>query len=135
MTGPGSIVALDFDATRTWPGYDWMGVAKAGLGAAARYLAAELGPRRIRVNLVAAGPLRTVAAAGEPHSAAIAADFTARAPLSWNPKDPHPVGLACVTLLSDLLPATTGQILHVDGGAHATGTAPRCHGPATRNHR
>ena len=58
----GSIVGLDFDATKAWPAYDWMGVAKAALESTARYLARDLGPAGIRVNLVAAGPLKTVAA-------------------------------------------------------------------------
>ncbi|MEV6105827.1 enoyl-ACP reductase FabI [Streptomyces sp. NPDC051940] len=121
MPGPGSVVGLDFDSSRAWPGYDWMGVAKAALAATARYLAAELGPRGIRVNLVSCGPVRTVSAHGEPHFGEIAGEWTARAPLGWDVRDPAPVGDACVALLSDLLASTTGTVIHVDGGAHAVG--------------
>jgi enoyl-[acyl-carrier-protein] reductase (NADH) len=119
---PGSaIVGLDFDATVTWSGYDWMGVAKAGLEASARYLARDLGPRGIRVNLVASGPLRTAAARGEPRFADIVTAWHARAPLGWNPADASGVARACVALLSDWFPATTGEIVHADGGFHAIG--------------
>ncbi|MEE4496198.1 enoyl-ACP reductase FabI [Streptomyces sp. BE230] len=121
MPEPSSVVALDFDASQAWPGYDWMGVAKAALEACARYAARELGPRGIRVNLVACGPVRTVSSHGEPEFDRIAATWQERAPLGWNPRNTDPVGRACVTFLSDLLPATTGEILHVDGGAHAYG--------------
>ncbi|MBB5190947.1 enoyl-[acyl-carrier protein] reductase I [Silvimonas terrae] len=117
----GAIVGLDFDATRTWPGYDWMGVAKAGLEATTRYLARELGPRQIRINLVAAGPLRTAAAHGEPSFPEIAAAWCGRAPLGWQTEDATPVARTCVALLSDWFPATTGEIVHADGGFHVVG--------------
>jgi enoyl ACP reductase len=117
---PGSaIVALDFDASQTWPAYDWMGVAKAALEATARYLARDLGPRRIRVNLVSAGPLRTLAARSIPGFAAIEDEWNRRAPLGWDVRNPEATAKACVALLSDWFPATTGEIVHVDGGAHS----------------
>ncbi len=148
MDGGGSVVGLDFDASVAWPGYDWMGVAKAGLESCARYLARDLGEKRVRVNLVAAGPLRTMAAKSIPGfdrfedvwGARIAAwplrtmaaksipgfdrfesVWGTRAPLGWNITDPEPVARACVALLSDWFPATTGEIVHVDGGVHAVG--------------
>jgi enoyl ACP reductase len=117
----GSIVGLDFDASVTWPSYDWMGVAKAGLESCARYLARELGSRKIRVNLVAAGPLRTMAARSIPGFEKFEDAWDGRAPLGWNVRDPEPVARACVALLSDWFPATTAEIIHVDGGFHATG--------------
>jgi meromycolic acid enoyl-[acyl-carrier-protein] reductase len=117
----GSIVGLTFDATVSWPGYDWMGVAKAGMESAARYLARELGPRGLRVNLVAAGPLRTMAARSIPGFAFFEDVWSDRAPLGWDIADPEPVARSCVALLSDWFPATTGEIVHVDGGFHATG--------------
>jgi enoyl ACP reductase len=117
----GSIVGLDFDASRAWPAYDWMGVAKAGLESCARYLARDLGPKGIRVNLVAAGPIRTMAASSIPGFAAFEKLWGERAPLGWDITDPQPAARACVALLSDWFPATTGEIVHVDGGAHAIG--------------
>jgi enoyl-[acyl-carrier protein] reductase I len=117
----GSIVGLDFDASRAWPAYDWMGVAKAGLESCARYLARDLGPKGIRVNLVAAGPLRTMAANSIPGFAAFEKLWGERAPLGWDITDPQPAARACVALLSDWFPATSGEIVHVDGGAHAIG--------------
>ena len=119
--GGGSIVGLDFDARQAWPGYDWMGVAKAALESTARYLARELGPEGIRVNLVSAGPLRTIAARSIPGFDRFEEVWSSRAPLGWNIRDPEPVAKACVALFSDLFPATTGEILHVDGGFHAVG--------------
>ena len=116
-----SIVGLDFDASVAWPAYDWMGVAKAALESAARYLARDLGPADIRVNLVAAGPIRTVAARSIPGFAEIERVWTRHAPLGWDVDDPEPVARAVVALLSDWFPATTGEIVHVDGGAHAVG--------------
>ncbi|HEX6417184.1 MAG TPA: enoyl-ACP reductase FabI [Acidimicrobiales bacterium] len=119
MPGGGSVVGLDFDAAQAWPAYDWMGVAKAALEATCRYLARDVGARRVRVNLVAAGPLRTLAARSIPHFAAMEDAWAKRAPLGWDVRDPEPVARACVALLSDWFPATTGEIVHVDGGAHA----------------
>jgi meromycolic acid enoyl-[acyl-carrier-protein] reductase len=119
--GGGSVVGLDFDATVAWPGYDWMGVAKAALESTARYLARDLGPDRVRVNLVAAGPVRTVAARAIPGIARFEEVWDARAPLGWDINDSTAVAKACVAFLSDLFPATTGEILHVDGGYHAIG--------------
>jgi enoyl-[acyl-carrier protein] reductase I len=117
----GSIVGLDFDARVAWPAYDWMGVAKAGLESVARYLARELGPKKIRVNLVAAGPVRTMAAKSIPGFAAFEDAWSGRAPLGWNNEDATPVARSTLALLSDWFPATTGEIVHVDGGFHAMG--------------
>jgi enoyl-[acyl-carrier protein] reductase I len=117
----GSVVALDFDARQAWPSYDWMGVAKAALESTARYLARDLGPLGIRVNLVCAGPLRTVAARGVPGFSSIEEVWGARAPLGWDVRDAGPVARACVALLSDWFPATTAEMVHVDGGFHAVG--------------
>ncbi len=121
MDTGGSLVALDFDATVAWPVYDWMGVSKAALESVARYLARDLGPRGIRVNLVAAGPVRTMAARSIPGFDAFEEAWTQRAPLGWDVQDAGPVARACVLLLSDWLDATTGEMLHVDGGYHAIG--------------
>jgi enoyl-[acyl-carrier protein] reductase I len=121
MEGGGSIVGLDFDATVAWPAYDWMGVAKAGLESCARYLARDLGSHRVRVNLVAAGPLRTMAAKSIPGFDTYEEVWTTRAPLGWDVSDTEPAARACVALLSEWFPATTGEIVHVDGGVHAVG--------------
>ena len=117
----GSIVGLTFDATKAWPVYDWMGVAKAGLEAASRYLALHLGPKGIRSNLVSAGPLRTMAAKSIPGFEQFEDAWAARAPLGWSLTDQEPAARACLALLSDWFPATTGEIIHVDGGYHAVG--------------
>jgi enoyl ACP reductase len=117
----GSIVGLDFDARVAWPAYDWMGVAKAALESTSRYLARELGPRRIRVNLVAAGPVRTMAAKSIPGFSTFEDAWDGRAPLGWNNTDAEPIARSVAALLSDWLPATTGELLHVDGGFHAMG--------------
>jgi meromycolic acid enoyl-[acyl-carrier-protein] reductase len=115
------VVGLDFDATVAWPAYDWMGVAKAGLESCARYLARSLGPEGIRVNLVAAGPLKTMAARSIPGFDEFEGIWGTRAPLGWDVDDAEPAARACVALLSDWFPATTGEIVHVDGGVHAVG--------------
>jgi enoyl-[acyl-carrier protein] reductase I len=116
-----SIVGLDFDATVAWPIYDWMGVAKAALESVSRYAARDLGPSGIRVNLVAAGPLGTVAARGIPGFERLAQLWPEVAPLGWNVEDPSPVASAICFLLSDYARGITGEILHVDGGFHAVG--------------
>jgi len=121
MPAGGSIVSFDFDAAKAWQVYDWMGVAKAGLESCARYLARDLGPKGIRVNLVAAGPLRTMAAKSIPGFEQFEQAWTERAPLGWKLTDPEPAARACLALLSDWFPATTGEIVHVDGGFHAVG--------------
>jgi enoyl-[acyl-carrier protein] reductase I len=121
MTEGGSVVGLDFDATVAWPTYDWMGVAKAAMESTSRYLARDLGPRGIRVNLVAAGPIRTMAASSIPGFEEFEEVWKQRAPLGWNLTDPEPAAKACVALLSDWFPATTGEIVHVDGGVHSQG--------------
>ena len=121
MTGGGSIVGLDFDARFAWPAYNWMGVAKAALESASRYLARTLGGDGIRVNMVAAGPVRTLAAKSIPGFAAFEDAWGSRAPLGWDVNDGGPVAKACVALMSDWFPATTGEMIHVDGGYHAIG--------------
>jgi meromycolic acid enoyl-[acyl-carrier-protein] reductase len=121
MGDGGSVVGLDFDASVAWPGYDWMGVAKAGLESCARYLARDLGPQGVRVNLVAAGPLRTMAAKAIPGFDRFEGVWDDRAPLGWDIANPEPVARACVALLSGWFTATTGEIVHVDGGVHAVG--------------
>jgi len=120
----GAIVGLDFDATRAWPAYDWMGVAKAALEAVNRYLARDLGARGVRANLVAAGPLSTMAARGIDGFDALAGAWERQAPLGWDVQDATPVADACLFLLSDLARAVTGEVLHVDGGYHALGAPP-----------
>ncbi len=121
MTGGGSIVGLTFDASRAYPVYDWMGVAKSAFESTSRYLARDFGPRRIRVNLVAAGPIRTMAAKSIPGFEAFEAAWPERSPLGWDFHDPEPTARACVALMSDWFPATTAEIVHVDGGFHAMG--------------
>ena len=121
MGSGSSIVGLDFDATVAWPIYDWMGVAKAALESVSRYLARDLGPRGIRVNLVSAGPLGTVAARGIPGSSGLAELWRAQAPLGWDVEDPAPVADTICFLLSDYARAISGEIVHVDGGFHAVG--------------
>jgi len=122
LMGPGgSVVGLTFDASVAWPVYDWMGVAKAGLEATSRYLARDLGPAGIRVNLVAAGPIRTTAATSIPGFEAIEGGWSRRAPLGWDMTNAEPTARAVAALLSDWFPATTGEIVHVDGGVHAMG--------------
>lgn len=116
----GSVVGLDFDAQVAWPAYDWMGVAKAGLESAARYLARDLGAQGTRVNLVAAGPLKTTAAR-HIEGFEMFAEWHRRAPLGWDVTDPEPVGRVVCALLSDWMPSVTGEIIHVDGGTHAMG--------------
>ncbi|MGO4257105.1 enoyl-ACP reductase FabI [Marmoricola sp. RAF53] len=121
MTSGGSVVGLTFDATVAWPSYNWMGVAKAGLESCSRYLARDLGPRGIRVNLVSAGPLKTLAAKAIAGFEQLESGWDERAPLGWDNADQTPTAKAVVALLSDFFPATTGEIVHVDGGYHAMG--------------
>ena len=121
FTGSGSVVGLDFDATVAWPKYDWMGVAKAALEATSRYLARDLGAENIRINLVAAGPIKTMAAKSIPGFQEFENVWNERAPLAWDVNDPVPAAQAAVALLSDWFPKTTAEIIHVDGGVHAMG--------------
>ncbi|MEM7322889.1 MAG: enoyl-ACP reductase FabI [Actinomycetota bacterium] len=121
MTDGGSLVGLTFDATVSWPAYNWMGVAKAAMESLNRYLARELGPRGIRCNLVAAGPMKTIAAKSIPGFAAFEDEWQKRAPLGWDVTESEGVSKACVALLSDWFPQTTGSIIHVDGGYHSIG--------------
>ena len=119
--GGAAIVSLTFDGRYAWPIYDWMGVAKAGLEAATRYLARDLGEHNIRVNTVSAGPIRTMAGKSIPGFDAIAGSWSARAPLAWSLTDATPVGEMCAFLMSDMASMTTGEMIHVDGGYHALG--------------
>jgi enoyl-[acyl-carrier protein] reductase I len=121
FNGGGSVVGLDFDAQVAWPKYDWMGVAKAALESTSRYLARDLGPENIRVNLVAAGPIRTMAAKSIPGFDEFEKVWNERSPLIWDTTDPVPAAQAAVALLSDWFPKTTAEIIHVDGGLHAMG--------------
>ena len=121
----GSIIGVDFDATKAWPIYDWMGVSKAALESTTRYLARDLGEFQIRVNCIAAGPLKTIAAKGISGFERIADAWERQAPLGWDPKDPTPVANAAAFLFSDLAAAISGEILHVDGGFHAMGAPIR----------
>ncbi|MGC9155414.1 MAG: enoyl-ACP reductase FabI [Ferrimicrobium sp.] len=116
-----SIVGLDFDATVAWPGYNWMGVAKAGLESLSRYLARELGGSQIRVNLISAGPIRTIAAKSIEAFKMFQDNWGDRSPLGWDPENALPVARSVVALLSDFFPMTTGELIHVDGGYHAFG--------------
>ena len=116
-----SVVGLTFDARTSWPTYDWMGVSKAALESASRYLARYLGPEGVRSNIVAAGPLETIAKKAIPGAESFNDIWAERAPLGWDPKDLTPTAKAVVALLSDWFPATTGEMLHVDGGLHSTG--------------
>jgi len=117
-----SIVGLTFDATVAWPKYDWMGVAKAGLESANRYLARDLGPENIRCNLIAAGPIKTMAAKSIPGFQEFEDVWNERASLFWDVADPVPAAQGAVALLSPFFPKTTGEIIHVDGGVHAIGS-------------
>lgn len=122
LLSPGSsIVGLTFDATNAWPAYDWMGVAKAALESTSRYVARDFGPEGIRCNLVSAGPLKTLAAKAIPGFEGLESAWKDRAPLGWDESDHMPTAKAVVALLSDFFPATTGEIVHVDGGFHAQG--------------
>jgi meromycolic acid enoyl-[acyl-carrier-protein] reductase len=121
MPAGGSVVGLTFDAQFAWPVYDWMGVAKAAFESTSRYCARDLGPKGIRVNLIAAGPIRTTAARSVPGFETFEESWDSRAPLGWDVDDPTPAAKACVALLSDWFPATTAEIIHVDGGFHAMG--------------
>ena len=121
MSSGGSIVGLTFDASFAWPVYDWMGVAKAAFESTSRYLARDLGPEGIRVNLVSAGPIRTTAAKSIPGFEKMEGGWSDRAPLGWDQTNPEPTARAVAALLSDWFPATTGEIVHVDGGVHAMG--------------
>ena len=118
----GALVGLDFDATVAWPAYDWMGVSKAALEAVSRYMARDLGPERVRVNLVSAGPVDTPAAGGIPGFDRLAEAWKSQAPLGWDSEDPTPVADAVCFLLSDWARGISGEIVHVDGGFHAMGT-------------
>ena len=121
MTDGGSVVGLTFDARVTWPAYNWMGVAKAAMESCSRYLARALGPQKIRVNLIAAGPARTMAAKSIPGFSLFEDTWNERAPLGWDVYDSSAVADTAVAMLSPLLRSTTASIIHVDGGFHSMG--------------
>lgn len=122
LLAPGSsVVGLTFDGRYAWPVYDWMGVAKAAFEATSRYLARDLGADGIRVNLVSAGPIKTTAARSIPGFEQMESNWADRAPLGWDSQDAEPAARAVVALCSDWFPATTGEMVHVDGGFHAMG--------------
>jgi enoyl-[acyl-carrier protein] reductase I len=119
--GGASVIALDFDGSRAYPMYDWMGVMKAALESLGRYLAREVGTDKIRVNMLAAGPIRTMAAKSIPGFSLYEDTWRERAPLGWDVHDASAVSDTAIALLSPLLRATTASVIHVDGGAHAMG--------------
>jgi enoyl-[acyl-carrier protein] reductase I len=119
--GGASVIALDFDGSRAYPEYDWMGVMKAGLESLGRYLAREVGPDKIRVNMLAAGPIRTVAAKSIPGFSQFEDTWSEKAPLGWDVYDSSAVADAAVAMLSPLLRGTTASIVYVDGGFHSMG--------------
>ena len=121
MPDGGSIVGLTFDGRYAWPVYDWMGVAKAAFEAVSRYVARDLGAQKVRCNLVSAGPIKTTAAKHIPGFDQMEGNWSERAPLGWDSSDPVPTAQAVTALLSDWFPATTGSVIHVDGGVHAMG--------------
>ena len=121
MPSGSAIVGMDFDNTVAWPAYNWMGVAKSALESTSRYLAKELGPKGIRCNLVASGPIRTMAAKSIPGFKKFEDVWDDRAPLGWDVNNSEPVARTTIAMLSDWFPATTGEIIHVDGGYHAMG--------------
>jgi len=115
----GGVVGLDFDASLAWPGYDWMGVSKAALESVSRYLARDVGARGLRVNLVSAGPLETVAASAFAGFELLTEGWNSQAPLGWDSNDASVVADPICFLLSDRARGITGEIIHVDGGVHA----------------
>jgi enoyl-[acyl-carrier protein] reductase I len=119
--GGASVIALDFDGSRAYPMYDWMGVMKAGLESLGRYLAKEVGPDRIRVNMLAAGPIRTVAAKSIPGFSQFEDTWSDKAPLGWDVYDSSAVADTAVAMLSPLLRGTTASVVYVDGGYHSMG--------------
>lgn len=121
LTEGASVIGMDFDARVAWPAYNWMGVSKAALESVNRYLARELGPKKIRANLVSAGPVKTMAAKSIPGFEVLEDGWDDRAPLGWDTQDPTPVAKSICAVFSDWLPATTGSMIMVDGGVHATG--------------
>ncbi|HEX4577983.1 MAG TPA: enoyl-ACP reductase [Edaphobacter sp.] len=121
MTEGGSILTLTYyGSTKVFPNYNVMGVAKAGLEAAVRYLAASLGSKNIRVNAISAGPIKTLAARGIGDFTKILDTVTERAPLHRN-VDQLEVGNAAVFLSSDLASGITGEVTFVDCGFNVTG--------------
>ena len=127
-----SVLGLTFDSSRAWPGHDWLGIAQGSLESTARFLARDLGPSGVRVNLLSCGPQRTLLSRALPGHAELSQEWDRRAPLGWDAGDRSAVGRAAVALLSDWFPATTGSVVHVDGGAHAVavgGRDRRQHGP------
>ena len=121
LNNPASIVALDFDNSQSWPGYDWQGVAKSGLQSVVRYLAYYMGEDGVRVNAVSAGPLATTAAKNIPGFGEMNDEWDQKAPLGWDSKDAIPVAKVVNFLLSEYSEAVSGEIIHADGVAHSVG--------------
>ncbi|MBM3776678.1 MAG: enoyl-ACP reductase [Acidimicrobiia bacterium] len=120
-SGGGSILTLTYlGSERVFPNYNVMGVAKAALEASMRYLAADLGPRGIRVNAISAGPVKTLAAAGISGFSGVLGVYRDRAPLRRNIETSE-VGEAGAFLLGPAASGITGEVLMVDAGYHAVG--------------
>ena len=121
MNEGGSLLTMTYyGSERVMPHYNVMGVAKAGLEASVRYLAADLGPKNIRVNAISAGPIKTLAASGIGDFRYILKWNELNAPLRRNVTT-EDVGRAGLFLLSDLGSGVTGEIMHVDAGYHTIG--------------
>jgi enoyl-[acyl-carrier protein] reductase I len=121
MVEGGSVIALTYyGAEKVVPGYNVMGVAKSALESTARYLAYDLGPRKIRVNCISAGPVATLSARGVSGFDEILGHVEKKAPLKRN-IDPDEVGKTAVYLLSDLASGVTGETLYVDSGFNTVG--------------
>ena len=123
-----SVVTLTFDSARVYPGYGWMGPLKAALEASVRALAVELGERGVRVNAISSGPMSTTAAGAIPGFEELSRSWSEVAPLGWDTGDATAVARTAVArtavaLLSTWMPATSGQTIHVDGGACVVGRA------------
>jgi enoyl-[acyl-carrier protein] reductase I len=119
----GSVVTLTYlGGERVVPHYNVMGVAKAALECSVRYLAADLGPKGIRVNAISAGPIKTIAASGVHGISKMLEYHRANAPLRKNTEQEE-VGDAALFLVSRLSRGITGEVLHVDGGFHVMGMA------------
>jgi enoyl-[acyl-carrier protein] reductase I len=123
MGAGGSILTLSYlGGERVVPHYNVMGVAKAALEMSVRYLAADLGPKGIRVNAISAGPIKTLAASGVHGISKMLEYHRTHAPLRKNTEQDE-VGDAAVFLLSPLARGITGEVVHVDGGFHVMGMA------------
>ena len=116
-----AVVGITQDSSQVWGDPDWLQVAHASLQATARSLARALGPRGVRVNLVSSGPVSTLLARAIPGRAELTGTYDERAPLGWDGSSATATARAAVMLLSEWFPATTGEVVVVDGGAGAVG--------------